>query len=56
MSCKLLTRKQVNQKYGLDYVAESYRRFERKGYLTAIRMGPLSRVHYAEDEVIRFFG
>ncbi len=56
MSCKLLTRKQINQRYGFDYVAESYRRWEKKGYLTPIRMSPLSRVYYAEDQVTGFFG
>lgn len=56
MTCKLMTRKQINQRYGLDYVAESYRRWEKKGYLTPLRMGPSSRVYYAEDQVQTFFG
>jgi hypothetical protein len=57
MSCKLMTRKQINARYGLDYCAESYRRWEKKGYLTAIKMpGRSSRVYYAEDQVTGFFG
>jgi hypothetical protein len=57
-SIKLLTRRQVNERYGLSYCAESYRRFEKKGWLTVIKIGdaPLSRAHYAEDEVDNCFG
>jgi hypothetical protein len=57
MTCKLVTRKQVNQMFGLDYCAESYRRWEKKGYLTVIKMpGRSSRVYYSLDQVTGFFG
>lgn len=58
MSIKLLTRRQVNERRGLTYCPESYRRFERKGWLTVIRVGDtaFTRVYYAEDEVERFLG
>jgi hypothetical protein len=57
MTRKLFTRKQTNQRYSLDYCSESYRRWERAGLLTPIKVGKRrsARVYYAEDEIIALF-
>lgn len=57
MSQKLMTRKQVNDRYGFTYCAESYRRWERAGRLKPIKVdGRSARVYYREDEVTALFG
>jgi hypothetical protein len=56
MSQKLMTRKQVNDRYSLSYCAESYRRWEKAGRLTPIKAnGRSSRVYYRESEIIALF-
>jgi len=56
MTEKLLTRKQVNERYGFTYCSESYRRWEKCKLLIPRKApGRSSRVYYRESEVSKLF-